>query len=144
MSNSIITIFLQKETCYNYFDNITSPRLKLLKCQTQSIFYQGPRLFNDILPELTHHHRNNTITSRLPNTETAHCYLNSKNSKPFKRNVKLYLMHTQGLGDMEQWEFNNFRLYKGSRSSNRTKNSNFSRTDLYETETTKLRRHLTA
>ena len=43
------------ETCYKYFDSITSSRLKLLKCQTQSIFYEGPRSYNDILQELTRH-----------------------------------------------------------------------------------------
>ena len=127
------------ETCYNYF-NITSTRLK---CLTQSIFYEGPRSFNDILPELIHHSRHTIINSNKPNTDTDQYYLNSINGKPFKRNVKLYLMHVQGIGDVEQWEFTNFRLYKGSRSSNRTNNNYISRTNMYNTETNTLRRHLT-
>ena len=141
---SIIRMFcpsdtLIPETCYKYF-SITSARLK---CQTQSIFYEGPRSFNDILPELIHYYKN-TINSTKPNTDAAQCYLNSINVKPFKRNVKLYLMYIQGIGDVEQWEFTNFRLYKGSRSSNRTNNSCISRTNMHDTETNTLRRHLTA
>ena len=53
-------------------------------------------------------------------------------------------MHLQGLGDVEQWEFTNFRIYKGSRSSKRIKDSYVSRTNIYNTETNVLRRNLTA
>ena len=120
-------------TCYNYF-NIAPTRLS---CQTHSIFHEGPRLFNDILPELEQY-----FADKNHNTKVSQSYLKSTNNKPFKRNIKDYLIHVQGRGDVEEWEFNNFRLYKGSRSSTRNKNNCISRTNC--TETNILRRNCLA
>ena len=115
-------------TCYKYF-NTHSPRLK---CQRNSIFYEGPRLFNDTLTEFTQ--QNPTA-----NTETRHNNLKAVNPKPFKRIIKSYLIGIQGCGDLQEWEFSNFRLYKGSRSSSRNKQEYISRTELYDSN--KLKRN---
>lgn len=122
------------KTCYNYF-NIQPARLK---CQINSIFHEGPRLFNDILPEIVEYSERLTSAANA-NANPAHpLVLKSKNNISFKRFTKAYLLSIQGRGDTELWEFSNFRLYKGSRSSNRI--NGLSRADMYKTETQTLRR----
>ena len=135
---SIVNLFASgnktiPKTCYNYF-NIAPARLK---CQTNSIFYEGPRLFNDILPELVEYSNRTFATTSNP---VNHPVLKSKNIASFKRCMKTYLLSIQGRGDTELWEFSNFRLYKGSRSSNRNKNGSLSRAEVYISETHTLRR----
>ena len=138
LPHSITTLFTFRNesitnTCYNYF-NISPARLK---CQTNSIFYEGPRLFNDNLPELVDYYKPEATT--YPNIGL-HPALHSKNPKSYKRHLKKYLLHIQGVGDTEEWDFSNFRLYKGSRSSNRVKNMTLSRAETHKPETHTLRR----
>ena len=111
-------------TCYNYY-YIPPTRLK---CQRNSIFYEGPRLFNDTIPELSHE-------CMSINTDTRQSNLKNTQQKPYKREIKRYLIGLQGSGDTQEWEFSNFRLYKGSRSSSRNKHEYICRTNLYDSNT---------
>ena len=138
---SIVNLFASgnetiPNTCYNYF-NIAPARLK---CQTNSIFHEGPRLFNDILPELVEYSNRTLANTATSSNPVNHPVLKSKNITSFKRCMKTYLLSIQGRGDTELWEFSNFRLYKGSRSSNRNKNWSLSRAEVYKSETHTLRR----
>ena len=89
---------------------IFQPSSSRLEKYKNSILYKGPKLYNEITHYLTI--ENKKVNKNSPATELLYV-------KPFKRLVKNYLLDIQSEGDTDEWSAINYRLYAGSRSSNR-------------------------